>query len=402
MDQIIKIFNGQIITPYRVIKEGTIVIQGDTIAEVGERNIEIAGATEIDAEGKYVSPGFIDIHVHGGGGFDFMDGEESAFLEIAKVHARYGTTSMVPTTLTSDKANILHTLKLFEQAQRKNKSGARLLGLHLEGPYFAMNQRGAQDPRYIRNPDPDEYREILSASNHIVRWSAAPEKQGALEFGRYLRKNGVLPAIAHTEAVYEDMVKALENGYTLATHLYSGMLGVTRRKAFRYAGAVESALLLNEMFVEVIADGIHLPPPLLKLVYKVKGAEKIALITDAMRAAATTTTESMLGNKHCGIHVIIEDGVAKLPDRMSFAGSIATADKLVRTMINKADIALPEAVRMISSTPAAMMKVADKKGALVPGMDADLVIFNKHINIEMTIIKGKIVYKSKSIWKSIS
>ncbi len=239
--QITKIINGRIITPYRIINGGCILITGDKITAVSEYDIEAPGAMVIDAVGKYISPGFIDIHVHGGGGHDFMDGTEEAFLEITKLHARYGTTSMNPTTLSSDKEGILETLAACEKASFKNHAGATTIGVHIEGPYFAMNQRGAQDPRYIRNPDPAEYREIISQSNGIKRWSSAPELPGALDFGTYLCSKGILPALAHTDAVYEEVLLAFERGYTHATHLYSAMSGVTRKGMMRYAGAIESA-----------------------------------------------------------------------------------------------------------------------------------------------------------------
>ncbi len=393
--QRLKIFNGKIITPDKIIEGGSILVTGDTITAVSENNIKVEDAIEIDADGKYISPGFIDIHVHGGGGCDFMDGNETAFLKIAETHARYGITSMLPTTLTSTKEEMLQTLEVYEDANRNNINGAQFLGMHLEGPYFAMSQRGAQDPRYIRNPDPEEYKEILSRSTCIKRWSAAPELEGAIEFGKYVKSKGVLPAVAHTDAIYEDVIKAFENGFTLATHLYSGMSGVTRRNAFRYAGVVESAYIIDDMDVEIIADGVHLPAPLLKLVYKIKGADRTALITDAMRAAGTDVSESVLGNLNNGLKVIVEDGVAKLPDRTSFAGSIATADRLVRTMISMAEVSLQDAVKMMTATPARILEISDKKGTLARGKDADIVIFDNSINIAMTIIKGKIVYERK-------
>jgi N-acetylglucosamine-6-phosphate deacetylase len=388
----LKIINGRIITPYRIINGGTVLISGNTITAVSEGNIDVQDATVIDARGKYISPGFIDIHVHGGGGHDFMDGSEDAFLRIAETHVKYGTTAMVPTTLTSEKEGLLKTLDFYAQAHQKNTSGAQFLGMHLEGPYFAMNQRGAQDPRYIRDPDVEEYKEVLAYSDVIKRWSAAPELKGALAFGKYLKSKGVLAALAHTDAIYEEVVEAFENGFTLATHLYSAMSGVTRRNAYRYAGVIESAFLIDAMDVEVIADGIHLPPPLLKLAYKIKGADHIALITDAMRAAGMPEGESVLGNKDSGLKVIVEDGVAKLPDRSSFAGSVATADRLVWNMITMAGVPVVEAVRMISKTPATIMGVADRKGALVAGKDADVVIFDDQINIQTTIVNGNVVY----------
>lgn len=390
--QQLKIYNGKIITPYRLIENGTILVTGGTLTSVCEGNIKVDHAMEIDANGHYISPGFIDIHVHGGGGYDFMDGNENAFLEIAAIHAKYGTTAMVPTTLTGTKEEILHTLEVYDRADKKNISGAQFLGMHLEGPYFAMNQRGAQDPRYIRNPDPGEYMDIIAHSDSIRRWSAAPELEGAIPFGRYLKSKGILPAVAHTDAIYEDVILAFENGYTLATHLYSGMSGVTRRNAFRYAGVIESAFLLDGMDVEVIADGVHLPESLLKLIYKVKGPDRIALITDAMRGAGMPEGESVLGNYKTGLKVIIEDGVAKLPDRSSFAGSVATADRLVRTMVETAKVPLTDAVRMITHTPARIMGVSESKGSLAVGKDADIVIFDRDIHIKSTIIKGKVVY----------
>lgn len=392
--QTIKIYNGKIITPSKIIDDGCVIVSGNKIIEVSEKNIEVDNAVEINAEGKYVSPGFIDIHVHGGGGHDFMDADENAFLAIAKTHAQYGTTAMLPTTLTSTQEVLLQTLDAYQTANKKNVNGAQFLGMHLEGPYISLNQRGAQDPRFIRAPNLDEYKEILSTYSCIKRWSAAPELKGAIEFGRYVKSKNVLPAIAHTDAIYEEVLEAFENGYTLITHLYSAMSGVTRRNAYRYAGVIESAYIIDDMDVEIIADGIHLPPPLLKLVYKVKGADRIALITDAMRAAGTNASESILGSLQDGLKVIVENGVAKLPDRSAFAGSVATANRLVRTMVSMADVSMMDAIKMITATPARILKIEDKKGSITPGKDADIVIFDDNINIATTIIKGKIVYNS--------
>lgn len=355
--------------------------------------MEVSEAIEIDAQGKYISPGFIDIHVHGGGGHDFMDGTVEAFLKAAELHARYGTTSMLPTTLTSEVEELYITLDNYKKAKELNKSGSEFLGIHLEGPYFSVNQRGAQDPRYIRNPDPKEYKEILDHSVDIRRWSAAPELPGAIEFAHYVKSKGILVALAHTDATFDEALTGFENGYTLATHFYSCMRGVTRMNALRYAGTIEAGYLIDEMDVEVIADGIHCPPPLLKLIYKVKGADRTALITDSMRAAGMPEGESILGSRHNGLKVIVEDGVAKLPDRTSFAGSVATTDRLVRTMVKQADIPLADAIRMATATPARILNIDDSKGSLIQGKDADIVIFDDDIQIQKTIIKGKIIYE---------
>jgi N-acetylglucosamine-6-phosphate deacetylase len=287
----------------------------------------------------------------------------------------------------------LHTLDIYREALKKNDQGAQFMGMHIEGPYFDMEQRGAQDPRYIRNPDEKEYKEIIThAGDIITRWSAAPELPGAIEFGRYVKSKGILPAIAHTNAVYEDVVKALENGFTLATHFYSGMSGVTRRNAFRFAGVIESVYLLDEIDVEIIADGIHLPEPFLKLIHKIKGTDRMALITDAMRAAGMPPGESILGSKQNGLKVIVEDGVAKLPDRSSFAGSVATTDRLVRTMRQLTGLSLEECVRMMTQVPARIMHM-DQKGSLAPGKDGDVVIFDEGINIQTTIVNGTVIYQ---------
>ena len=390
----IKIINGNIITPTHIIKNGTLLIIDNKIELISEVDVDTSDYQIIDAKGNYVSPGFIDIHIHGGGGHDFMDGTEEAYLKIAEIHATYGTTAMAPTTLTCAKEDLLKAVDLYKSANAINIKGAQFIGLHLEGPYFALNQSGAQDPRYIRNPDIEEYKEIIAHGDVIKRWSVAPELPGAVEMGKYLTSNGIIAAIAHTDAIYEEVVVAVENGYSLATHLYSAMSGVTRRNTYRYAGVIESALLMDEMDVEIIADGIHLPAPLLKLVYKVKGAERTALITDAMRGAGMPEGESILGNKDTGLKVIIENGVAIMADRSSFAGSVATTDRLVRTMLQIADVSLLEAVKMMSQTPAKIMGIEVSKGSLVVGKDADVLIFDENINIKITMINGNVVYTS--------
>lgn len=394
---LIKIYNGTVITPYRTIREGTVLLRDGKILEVTDKNVEAEGATAINAQGKYISPGFIDMHVHGGGGHDFMDNTVEAFLGIARAHARYGTTSLMPTTLSCEKEDLLKTLSVYEEANVLNKAGAAFIGIHIEGPYFSMNQKGAQDPRYIRYPDPEEYREIIAYSASVKRWSAAPELPGALPFGEFLRSKGILPAIAHTDAIYEEVLEAYEKGFVHATHFYSCMSGVSRRNAYRFAGVVESAYLLDGMTVEIIADGVHLPASLLKLVYKIKGADRIALITDAMRGAGMPPGKSILGSLKDGVEVIVEDGVAKLPDRSAFAGSVATGDILVRNMVGLADVPLADAIKMSSETPASIMGIADKKGSLVKGKDADVIIFDEDIRIDTTIVNGEIVYPASEL-----
>ncbi|WP_276480469.1 N-acetylglucosamine-6-phosphate deacetylase [Paraflavitalea pollutisoli] len=394
--QKLKIFNGTVLTPRGRLRDGIVYVENGKIVEVSDRHTDAADYTSVDAAGKYITPGFIDIHVHGGGNADFMDATPEAFIQIAATHARHGTTSMTPTTLTAEASGLYKTLDAYDMVKGMQYLGADLIGMHLEGPYFALNQRGAQDPRYIRNPDPAEYRAILDYSPHIVRWSAAPELPGAIEFGRYIKERGILPAIAHTDALYDDVVKARAVGYTLATHFYSAMSGVTRKDMRRYAGVIESVYLLDDIDAEIIADGVHLPAALLQLIIKVKGIAHTVLITDAMRAAGMPPGKSILGPLEGGLEVLVDEEVAMLPDRTSFAGSIATADRLIRTMLRLAGVSLEDAVKMMTENPARVMGIADTKGALTKDRDADIIIFDDNINIDTTIVKGHTVYTTQT------
>lgn len=389
----LKIINAKVILPAGIIVGGTVLVNEGKIVGIEPHDTGAKTAETVDAGGLYISPGFIDLHVHGGGGYDFMDNTVDAFLGIAQLHARYGTTALAPTTLSCEQDDLLATLDTYAVAHAQNTTGARFIGMHIEGPYFSMEQRGAQDPRYIRNPDPAEYQPILERYDYIKRWSAAPELEGALSFGRYLQSKNILAAIAHTNALDTEVFTAFEHGYTHATHFYSCMSTVSRRNAFRYGGAVEAAYLLDGMTVEVIADGKHLPASLLQLIHKVKGTDNIALITDAMRGAGMPEGPSILGGLKGGQPVIIEDGVAKMPDRKAFAGSVATADLLVRNMIRLAGVTLTDAIRMITATPARIMRIDAQMGSLLPGRNADLVLFDEDIRIQRTIIGGHTIFQ---------
>ena len=396
IDTLIK--NGRIITPSGMLPEGCVLIAEGRIAGIEAHCPEITETTEtIDAGGNYVAPGLIDLHTHGAGGCDFMDGTVEAYLTAARMHARHGTTLLYPTTLTSTNESLFETFETYRRAAAANTDGAAFGGLHLEGPYFAYEQRGAQDPRYLRNPDPEEYLQILARTNDIARWSLAPELPGAPEFGKELQKRGILASMAHTNATFEQARNAFENGFSHLTHFYSCMSTITRRNAFRYAGVIEFGYYEDGVTVEIIADGIHVPGPLLQLICKIKGPERIALVTDSMRAAGMPEGPSILGGVADGQEVIVEDGVAKLPDRTAFAGSVATADRLVRTMIDEGGIALTDAIRMMTETPARIMHIEDRKGSLLPGADADIVLFNDRIEIERTIVQGKTIYKKQTI-----
>lgn len=388
--------NARVVTPSGVFP-GEVLVEGGRIEAVslngdgGGGELARGKNRIIDAGGKYLSPGFVDIHCHGGGGADFMDGGLDAIRTACRTHLAHGTTTIVPTTTTSTRESLLDFVDLFNRVELRRPGQAEILGLHLEGPYFSMEQRGAQDPRHLRNPDPDEYGEVLRRSDRIVRWSFAVELEGAGPFIRALRERGVVGSLAHSNATCAEAMRAYDDGVKAMTHFYSGMAGVHRVNAYRTAGAIEAGYLLDGMYVEVIADGKHLPAELLRLIHKVKGTDRICLVSDSMRAAGMPEGPSILGGLDGGIACIVEDGVAKMPDRTAFAGSVATADRLVRTMRDLASVPLHEAVAMMSLTPARLMGVEARKGSIAPGKDADLLIFGDDVAPSVVMVRGEIV-----------
>ena len=250
-----------------------------------------------------------------------------------------------------------------------------------------------RSPRLVRRPEPKEYLSLLERYPEIIRMTAAPELPGGLALGRELQRRGILASIGHSNATFDEVTRAVEAGYTHITHLYSATSGVKRINAYRVAGVIESALLLDELTVEAIGDGRHLPASLLKLIYRAKGPERMALITDAMKAAGLPEGEYFVGSPEDGQRVIVEDDVAKLPDRSAFAGSVATMARVVRTAVQLAEIPLPDAVRMASATPARIIGADRIKGSLAEGKDADLVVFDEEdIGIKLTMVEGRIVF----------
>ncbi len=383
------IVNGKIILPDGICS-GVLVMDGGTIKGVVD-NVP-PGSEVIDAEGDYVSPGFIDMHTHGAGGADFMDGTVGAYLTAARTHAMHGTTLLYPTTLTSTDEALYDSFETYRKAVAENRDGAAFGGMHLEGPYFNPLFAGAQDPRWLRCPKREEYMEILERCPDLARWSFAPELDGASEFAAELMKRGIVASIGHTNATFGECDVAFKAGARLMTHFYSCMSTVSRRNAFRFAGTVEYGYWQDGMDVEIIADGIHVPEDLLRLLLKIKGVGKVSLVTDSMRAAGMPEGKSILGGLAGGQEVIVEDGVAKLMDRSAFAGSVATADRLVSTMVKTAGCGISDAVRMLTANPAGVMGVLDRKGTIAPGKDADVVIFDEDINVRRTIINGNIIY----------
>lgn len=384
--------NVKIITPFRLIKGGSVRVSDGMIAEVSQEHLSDDDQI-IDGKGLYIAPGFIDLHLHGGAGCDFMNGDVQDSVNICKLHLSHGTTGMYPTSISSSDEDLFAFIDMYKQLLHI-KQLPDLYGIHLEGPYFSNSQKGAQDAKYICVPNPDVYRKIITyGEGHIKRWSIAPELPGACDMAVFLKNNGILPSIAHSDADYEDVVIAAEYGYSHMTHFYSAMTGVHRRHAYRYAGAVEAGYGLDELTVEIIADGKHLPPALLKLICSSKGTDKVALVTDASMGAGMPDGEYLLGSKENGQKIFVEDGVAFVADRSAFAGSVATADLLVRNMIQLADCSVCDAVKMMTLTPARIMGISHIVGSIAPGKRANLVLFDEDVQVSMVIVGGEICFR---------
>ncbi len=375
-----QIVNGRILTPQGWLEGGSLIIEKNKIKAVLNSDLHVEGAEVIDAKGCSVVPGGIEMHVHGGGGRDFMEGEEEAFRVAVKAHMKHGTTAIFPTLSSSTVPMIEAACKTCDKLMAEEDSP--IMGLHLEGPYFNIKQAGAQIPEWITPPVPEDYNMLLNTYKCLKRWDEAPELPGSLEFIKACREHGVLPAIAHTRATYDDVAAAHKAGMTHATHFYNAMPVVYKNREFKVPGTVESILAEQDMTVEVIADGIHVPPVMLRMVYQIKGVERTALITDSLACAASE------GDAAFDPRVILEDGVCKLADRSALAGSIATMDRLIRTCVQQAKIPLADACRMASETPAKIMGIYDRKGSLENGKDADIIMFDDNLNLTYVMQMG--------------
>lgn len=385
--------NVNIILEEKIIHNGHLVEEGGIIRAFGSGNgIERYGAKAvhiIDGKGSYLSPGFVDIHTHGCGGHDYMDGTAEAFIEAAKTHMRFGATTILPTTLACTDKELYRALANFKEVGAIKEGMPHLPGLHLEGPYFSVKEKGAMPKRHLRLPDEKHYRPFIEAAEGAIRrWSLAPELDGALRMADVLIKDGIRPSGAHTSATYEEMSEAFDHGITHLTHFYSAMSTITRVNGFRILGVIESAYIIDGLTVEIIADGLHLPPPLLKLIFKCKNNDEICAITDSMRAAGLEPGPSILGPLKGGTAVIVEDGISKMPDRTNFAGSIATTDVLVRVLMEHVGLSLQKAVRATSLLPARFMGLDGSTGSIEVGKAADLIIFDDSITIKRIFVAG--------------
>lgn len=374
----------------RTLPLGYAAVDGDRLEAVGagEPPEALSALASVDGEGCFLTPGFIDLHVHGGGGCDFMDGTLDAIVTAARAHLAHGTTTIAPTTLACSDEELFRFFSHYERALRVEKM-PRLAGIHLEGPYFSQNQAGAQPPEFLRAPEPAHYHAILERGNgHIIRWSLAPELDGALDLGDELRARGILASIGHSDADYETVCRAMEHGFTHLTHFYSGMSGLTRREGFRVLGVVECGYLFDRLHTEIIADGMHLPPELLRLIVKLRPHEQISLVTDAMRGAGMPEGPSVLGSREHGLPVVVQGGVARMLDLSGFAGSVATTDRLVRTMVRMANLPLHEAVSMMTLHPARLLGREKELGSLQAGKKADLVLLDEQLYTRRVWVGG--------------
>ena len=384
-----QIINGKIFTPQGWLDEGSVLMRDNKILEVTNCDLALIGANLIDAKGMYIVPGFVCMHAHGGGGHDFTECTEEAFRTAVKAHQRHGATSIFPTLSSSPFSEIRKAVSICEKLMKEKDSP--VLGLHVEGPYLNPKMAGGQFSGKVKNPDKEEYTSLLDETNCIKRWDSSPELPGALEFAGYLRSKGIVAAISHTEAEYDGIKAAYEAGYTHAAHFYNAMPGFHKRREYKYEGTVESVYLTDGMTIELIADGIHLPSTILRLAYKLKGVSHTCLVTDALAYAAAEGVEITDPN------VIIEDGVCKMADRSSLAGSIATMDVLVRTMV-KTGIPLGDAINMVSETPARIMGVDDRKGTLQKDKDADLLVLDRDLNIRAAWAMGNLIEGTNTLF----
>ena len=337
----------------------------------------------LDLGSLILAPGLVEMHTHGGGGHSFLSGEVSDVIGGCLYHLRHGVTSILPTLSAAPFGEMRTAAEAIDRAGKSGLFPGRILGVHMEGPYLSPSQCGAQCPLFITPPRKEEYESLVAAlPGAVLRWTYAPENDPEGEFCRFLRDHGILPSAGHTDAILKDIETAVENGMHLITHLYSCTSTVTRDHGFRRLGVIESAYLMDEIFCEIIADGRHLPPELIRMILKIKGEDRVALVSDSLALAGTDETEGTMA----GTDFIIEDGVCKLKDRSAFAGSIASGLELIRVMRDDCGIPLPRAVRMMTEVPAGLLGLS--AGRMAEGFEADLIAFTDDLKLERVFVGG--------------
>ncbi len=385
---------GTLITPHCTFEGATIVARAGIVEDIlpGQGPRPAPGDHVLDARGQIVGPGFIDLHVHGGGGHDAMDATPEALQGLAAFHARHGTTSLLPTTIAAAPEAIHGALEAIGAAMTVQPDGARVLGAHVEGPFLSEAKRGAHPAAQVRPPDRRRDSWLVEHLAAIRRLTLAPELPGALELVRELRLRGVLVSIGHSTAGEELVAAAVLAGATHVTHLPNAMTTMEKVGAVRRLGMAEAALLCDDLSVEVIADGWHVPLGFLKLVVRVKGVERTALVTDAMRAAGLAAGRYPLGGEG-GTGVTVRDGMA-LTAEGGLAGSIAGMDELVRSAVRGAGLTLAEAWQMASTVPARILGISQRTGEVAVGKEADLAILSRELETVATVVGGRVVYRA--------
>ncbi|MBQ5951706.1 MAG: amidohydrolase family protein [Lachnospiraceae bacterium] len=375
------------------LTDGSLLLENGKILAVLPVRTEEPADEVIDGKGLFASPGLIELHTHGSGGHDYMDGTQEAYNGAAEMQLAHGVTTLLPTTTAASTDEYLRTIDAFATAREARKDRQCLYGLHLEGPFFPLQRAGGMDERFLSDPNPALYEKLIEyRPGAIARWSSAPELPGTEAFGDYCLAHNVFLSIAHTDATIREVKRAMEHGFTHITHLYSDMSTITRESGFRILGVLECAYALDDLWVEVITDGCHLPPDLYRMIYKLIGPERLQICSDSIRPAGTGETENVIvGSLESGVRGIIEDGVAKFPDRSAFYGAIALGNDLVRVAHKKAGIPLPQAIRMMTENPAKILGIQDRKGRIAPGLDADILLFDENIDIRRVIYGGKTV-----------
>ncbi|MBN1411812.1 MAG: N-acetylglucosamine-6-phosphate deacetylase [Spirochaetales bacterium] len=383
--------NGTIITPFRLSEGDCILIEGGKISQLGEESaIYLPPDTEvIDLKGGIVTPGFIDLHVHGGSGFGFNDANPAQYGKIEDFFIRHGTTRLVPTLYLDEKEKMLATMKAMRDYAEGNPQQSIIAGIHLEGPFINRRMCGALNPDYIWEPGIDAWLLLYKyGGNFIKLMTIAPEVPGALDVMQAAAQEGVVLSIAHSIARYEDIEIAIDNGLSQVTHIFNAMKPMHHREP----GVLVGALLKRELKVQLIADGVHVHPAVMELLYRIKGADGIILITDAITASGMDNCTFDMG----GLDVTVKDGKAFLPDN-TLAGSTLTMETAVKVMVEKVGVPVTEAVRMASLNPARVLGLDHKKGVLAVGKDADMVVLDRQFNVRMTIIGGVIRYRRENL-----
>lgn len=387
-NNLVWIGRGKLVLPDKIVSDGSVLIKDGSIEEINAPCPE--NAEKVDVKDGYILAGFIDLHVHGGGNADFMDAEENSVEQIARTHCEHGTTALVATTMTCEDSVLETVIECFQNAKKKKSCGAELLGLHLEGPFFSAKGKGAQPITEQRIPTREVLEHFLTLANgSILRWDEAPELPNTELFAKVMKENGVLAAVAHTQANATQAMNAFDCGFSHVTHFYNATSTFHKENGIVHSGVIEATYLRDDVTIELIGDGRHIPKESMRLALKIKGADNIALITDAMRAAGTQVKESVLGAKSNGVAVVIKDDVAQLPDFSSYAGSICTMDRALRTAHVNYGISLPEVSRMLSLTPARLCNVQNRKGSIEIGKDADIVIMNNDFSVRQVYAMGK-------------